>query len=80
VRKTSVYLSESEVSRLAWLAERERTSRATIIRKAIAAYEPAAPGDRNFAGAGSFDGPGDSVADIPEEELLEGFGDDAFAA
>ncbi len=75
MKKTSVYLTEAEVERLVLLAEREGTSQATIVRKAIAAYEPERRGDRNFAGARSFDGPGDSVADIPEEELLEGFGE-----
>jgi hypothetical protein len=73
MRKTSVYLNDEELDRLAWLAERERTSQAEIIRRAIARYSPR--GDRNFAGAGSFDGPGDSIADIPEEELLKGFGE-----
>lgn len=75
MKKTSVYLSGSEIVRLEWLADREGTSQAEVIRRAIATYEPERPGDRDFVGAGSFDGPGDSVADIPEEELLEGFGE-----
>ena len=75
MKKTSVYLTAAEVERLAWLAEREATSQANILRKAIARYEPERRGDRNFVGAGSAEGPGDSVADIPEEELLEGFGE-----
>ena len=75
MRKTSVYLSEAESDRLAWLAEREGTSQARIIRQAIAAYEPERVGDRNFIGAGSFDGPGHSVADYEEDELLQGFGE-----
>jgi hypothetical protein len=78
MRKTSVYLTDAEITRLGWLAERERTSQAEIIRKAIASYEPDGPRDRNFAGAGSFDGPGDSVADYDEDELLEGFGEDSL--
>jgi hypothetical protein len=74
VKKTSVYLSEREVSRLAWLAEQEGVSQADVVRRAISAYEPEA-GDRDFRLLGSGTGPGGSVADIPEEELLVGFGE-----
>ena len=73
-----MYLTDSEIDRLAWLAECERTSQAEIIRKAIATYQPGGPHDRNFAGLASGDGPGDSVADHDEDELLEGFGEDAL--
>jgi hypothetical protein len=74
VRKTSVYLTEDETARLARLAMREGTSQAEVIRRAIKTYEPQGRGDREFALVGSADGPGGSVADIDEEELLEGFG------
>jgi hypothetical protein len=74
MNKTSVYLTDDEVARLAALAAREGTSQAEVIRRAIRTYEPQRYGDRNFAVVGSGDGPGGSVADIPEEELLEGFG------
>lgn len=75
MKKTSVYLGDREVERLAWLAEREGTSEAEIVRRAIFAYEPTRNGDRSFAGAASFDGPGDSIADYDEDELLQGFGE-----
>lgn len=78
MKKTSVYLNESEVARLAWLADREHTSQAEIIRKAIATYQPDGPRDRNFVGLASGEGPGDSVADYDEDELLEGFGEDSL--
>jgi predicted transcriptional regulator len=74
MNKTSVYLTDDEVARLAALATREGTSQAEVIRRAIRTYEPQRQGDRNFAVVGSGDGPGGSVADISEEELLEGFG------
>ena len=45
-----------------------------MIRRALRTYEPERRGDRNFMLVGCADGPGGSVADIPEEELLEGFG------
>ncbi len=74
MNKTSVYLSPEDATRLAALARREGTSRAEVIRRAIKSYEPERRGDRRFALAGSAVGPGGSVADLTEEELLEGFG------
>lgn len=69
-----MYLTDAEVERLAWLAEREGTSQAAVIRRAIARYEPDGASDRSFRLAGVATGPGGSIADIPEEELLRGFG------
>lgn len=75
VKKTSIYLTDREIERLAWLAKREGIPQAEVIRKAIGAYSPTRPIDRDFRLARSGTGPGDSVADIPEEELLAGFGE-----
>ena len=75
VRKTSVYLSEADAERLAHLAAREGRPQAAISRDAIARYEPPSIGDRNFAMIGAGEGDGRSVADIPDEELYEGFGE-----
>ena len=72
--KTSVYLTEDEVARLAKIAHREGLSQAEIIRRAIRSYEPRRPSDRHFALARIADGPGDSVADLDERDLLDGFG------
>jgi predicted DNA-binding protein len=74
VRKTSVYLSVEETARLARLAKREGTSQAEVIRRAIRLYEPESRGDRSFSLARSADGPGGSIVELAEEELLEGFG------
>lgn len=75
MRKTSVYLSDEDAARLARLAEREGRPQAAIIRDAIARYEQPRVGDRDFAMFDTGRGDGRSVADIPEEELLEGFGE-----
>jgi predicted transcriptional regulator len=78
VRKTSVYLTELESRRLAELARSEGRSQAEIIREAIDAYRPRAAGDRNFEllrGFERIDGDDRPIADIPEEKLLEGFGE-----
>jgi predicted transcriptional regulator len=75
VRKTSVYLNDEELARLAALAEREGTSQAEVLRRAIRLYEPERHGDRSFSLTGVAEGPGGSVADLTDEELLEGFGE-----
>ena len=74
MHKTSVYLTADELARLANLAQREGTSQAEVIRRAINRYEPSRSGDRNLSLVGSGVGPGDSVADVPDDELLDGFG------
>ena len=74
MKKTSVYLDESDVERLSRLAAAEGRSQAEVIRAALAAYETAQTAPRDFDLDGTWDGDGSSVADVPEEELLAGFG------
>ncbi|MBJ7604334.1 MAG: CopG family transcriptional regulator [Candidatus Dormibacteraeota bacterium] len=74
MKKTSLYLQEADVDRLRRLAERAGRSQAEIVRTAIAAYEAHLKADSNFALAGAWEGDGTSVADMPEQELLKGFG------
>jgi predicted transcriptional regulator len=77
MKKTSIYLDDADVERLRRLAEREGRSQAEIVRAAIALYDEQKP-DRNFLLAGAWESDGRSVADIPEEELLRGFGEDSL--
>jgi len=77
MRKTSVYLTERESKRLAELARSEGRSQAEIMREAITAYVPAVGGDGDFALAAGFpriDPEGRPISEIPEDELLSGFG------
>jgi predicted transcriptional regulator len=74
MRKTSVYLDDSDAERLRRLAAEEGRSQAEIVRAALAAYEQARTAPRDFALDGAWAGDGSSVADVPEEELLAGFG------
>lgn len=74
MRKTSVYLNEADLARLRRLADRLDVSQAEVIREALARYDRSFEVDRDFAVARSGQGPGTAIADIPEEELLEGFG------
>lgn len=80
MRKTSVYLDDTQTERLARLAREEGRSQAEILREAVAAYESKPSQDRNFALAMGFRriDEGDDprpISEIPEEELLVGFGE-----
>jgi predicted DNA-binding protein len=77
MRKTSVYLDEQQAERLARLARQEGRSQAEILREAVAAYQPAPPRDRDFALATGFariDDDPRPISQMPDHELLEGFG------
>ncbi|MGO9903313.1 MAG: CopG family transcriptional regulator [Solirubrobacteraceae bacterium] len=77
MRKTSVYLDDEQAARLARLARHEGRSQAEILREAVAAYKPAPSRDRDFALAAGFPRIDDDtrpISQIPEDELLEGFG------
>jgi predicted transcriptional regulator len=75
MRKTSVYLDEDQARRLAALARQEGRPQAEILREAVASYQPKPSRDRHFMLAGCGQGDGSSIADVPEEELLKGFGE-----
>ena len=74
MKKTSLYLDEADVERLRRLANREGRTQSEIVRAAISAYESNRRPDRNFALRDAWEGDGTSIADVPEETLLKGFG------
>lgn len=77
MRKTSVYLTERERARLASLARSEGRSQAQIIREAINTYVSTSSDDREFALAAGFarvDDDSRPISEIPDDELLAGFG------
>jgi predicted DNA-binding protein len=77
MRKTSVYLDDRQAERLAALARDEGRPQAEILREAIAAYRPRSAQDRGFALAAGWkrtDTDPRPISEIPEHELLEGFG------
>jgi predicted transcriptional regulator len=77
VRKTSVYLDDAQAERLARLARQEGRSQADILRQAVAAYESPASHDRDFeiaVGFARIDHDPRPISQIPDDELLEGFG------
>ncbi len=75
MKKTSVYLTEAEAETLRRLADDQGKSQATVLREALAAYDEQHFVPREFACIGSGEGDGRSVVDIPEEELMRGFGE-----
>jgi predicted transcriptional regulator len=78
MRKTSVYLDDAQAQRLARLAREEGRSQAEVLREAVASYQPRPSLDRGFALAAGFtrtDGDRRPISQIPEDDLLEGFGE-----
>lgn len=71
-----MYLDERHRRRLEELSRDTGRSQAEIIRDAIDQYQPPQSAPRYFAVFNSGRGPGGSIADVPEEELLKGFGED----
>jgi predicted DNA-binding protein len=77
MRKTSVYLTDHASRRLAELARSEGRPQAEIIREAITAYVPSGKSEGDFALAAGFariDEDSRPISEIPEHELLDGFG------
>jgi len=77
VRKTSVYLDDRQAEHLAALAREAGRPQAEILREAITAYRLPSSRDRSFALAAGFRRVDDDVrpiSEIPEQELLDGFG------
>ena len=70
-----MYLRETDERRLNEIADREGLSRADVIRAAIAAYALRTTSPRKFALQGCVERPDVHAAEIPEEELLRGFGE-----
>jgi hypothetical protein len=68
---------DGQTERLARLAREEGRSQADILRAAIEAYHPPGSADRRFALAAGFRRIADDprpISEIPDAELLEGFG------
>ena len=77
MRKTSVYLDDEDRARLARLAKVRGKTQAEIFREGLQALEREGRPDRDFAMAGAVSVPGISAREMPDEELLKGFGDDS---
>lgn len=76
MKKSSVYLSEEEARRLAWLARCEGRSRSEVLRAAIRAYEPRTADGGSLTLFDSGDSRGVAWDEVDDEEMLAGFGED----
>ena len=77
-RKTSIYLENAQREHLRTLAKRTGRPQAQLIREAIETYEPGPSANRNFALAAGFkriDSDPRPTSEIPDDELLAGFGE-----
>lgn len=83
MRKTSVYLDEEQATRLARLSRAEGRPQSQIIRDAISSYQPPPKRDRDFelgkVQAQRIDEDPRPIWEIPDEELMRGFGEDSLA-
>jgi hypothetical protein len=69
-----VDLDEDDIHWLRDIAETLGRSEEDVIRAAVRHYIGASRRPRRFAMMSAGSGPGGSIADIPEEERLKGFG------
>jgi predicted DNA-binding protein len=75
MKQYTITLDDEQVERIRRMAEAEMKTEDQLIRDIISRYAVESGHERVFAMDGAGRGPGDSVADIPEEELLQGFGE-----
>ena len=74
MKKTSIYLAETDLERVRRMAAQQGKSQAEVIRAAIGVYERQTAPKREFSFLGCFRGDGRSITDRSEDELFEGFG------
>ena len=70
-----VDLDDDDIRWLRDVADTLGRSEEEVIRAAVRYYVGASRRPRKFAMSGIGEGDGTSIADIPEEELLKGFGE-----
>lgn len=75
MKQITIMLDDEQIERLRRMARAEMRSEDELIRDFINRYAVESGHERVFAMEGIVEGPGGSVADIPEEELLKGFGE-----
>jgi len=75
MKMLTVELDDEQASWLRKVAEVEGRTEADVVRDAILQYWSRPRGERKLAIDGVGRGPGGSIADIPQEELLKGFGE-----
>ena len=75
MKQYTIMLDDEQVERLKRMAETEMKSEDQLIADIIKRYAVESGHERVFAMFGAGRGPGGSVADIPDDELMKGFGE-----
>ena len=75
MKQYTITLDDEQVERLKRMAETEMKSEEQLLRDLISRYAVESGHERVFAMDGIVEGPGGSIADIPDDELLKGFGE-----
>ena len=75
MKQYTITLDDEQVARLRRMAEAEMRTEEDLLRDMIGRYAVDRGHERHFAMERAGRGPGGSVADIPDEELLKGFGE-----
>lgn len=70
-----VAVDDETKERLQRMAETEMKSEQQLLHDVLARYAVESGHERTFAFFGVVEGPGGSIADVPEEEYLKGFGE-----
>jgi len=71
----TVMLSEEQIERIRRMAKTVMKSEDQFLSDIIDRYAVESGQERRFAMEGIVRGPGGSVADIPDDELMKGFGE-----
>jgi predicted DNA-binding protein len=74
-KQYTIMLDDEQVERLKRMAETEMKTEDQLLRDIIKRYAVERGHERVFAMDGAGRGPGRSVADVPEDELMKGFGE-----
>ncbi|MGE3269754.1 MAG: hypothetical protein AB7P40_13465 [Chloroflexota bacterium] len=75
MKQYTIMLDDEQVERLKRMAETEMKTEDQLIADLIRRYAVESGHERVFAMEGAGRGPGGSVADIPDEDLMQGFGE-----
>jgi hypothetical protein len=75
MKQLTITLDDEQAERLERIAKTEMKSEEQLLLDILRRYAVDSGHERVFAMDGIVHGPGGSVADIPDEELMKGFGE-----
>jgi predicted transcriptional regulator len=75
MKRYTISLDDEQAERLQRMAQTEMKTEDQVINDLIRRYAVESGHERTFAMEAAGRGPGGSVADIPDDELMRGFGE-----